>query len=623
MKIKIFILMFGILLFVNMISAVECDANLNNSNGYAAGSCTVSSSLTFNGTYNININGSASLGAIQINANNIILDCNRTVIYGNWSAINNLMIGVYINTKRNATIQNCNFSNYNYAIRNRLSNDSFIINTTFYNNRMGIYIDVNNTNMTYNNNLFNNNSYAGIWIQGFSSSFLNITNNIFYSYQDGVREENTNSQASNVNIINNTFYQNTTTDNLRPAIIQTGGSIWNINNNKVYGTKTAFKYGIDVRGANSIARNNYVYLAQYGLSCTDCNNFTMINNTIDFCDESLILNGKNIYVYNNTFKNMTNNVDGYNLGINIYNSSNVIVDRNNFSEIATAGINSQGSINVTITNNIIDLIPLSSRSLYLASDGNEPRCAIQFLIYYKGFIPTAIQTNGNTNVTVTGNIFDIDTPCLLRTENITNLNTDLTLYKAGISFIAPTLFSGLREWYLPTSWLNLSRYSPSQGIRIDMKSNLGSNSKYINYTMTSNWLYLANENSTTAMNITLSLNNNQVNFSNGTSLNNQNGIFNNILGSNEWVYIYNYNPIETPARTSCNNLLFYFVGYVSLIGLIGVVVFLGIIIMLLFGIISTEPFKNYGILFAVTTVLLLGVLVIVGIVIINAMCLIM
>ena len=54
---------------MGMVSAVECNADLSQ----GGNSCTVSSSLTLNGSYIINMNGT---NAIIINAHNIILDFN-------------------------------------------------------------------------------------------------------------------------------------------------------------------------------------------------------------------------------------------------------------------------------------------------------------------------------------------------------------------------------------------------------------------------------------------------------------------------------------------------------------------------------------------------------------------
>src|SRR3990170_1836644 len=60
---------------------VECNADLSQ----GGNSCTVSSSLTLNGSYVINMNGTSS-GAITISGSNLIFDCNGTTIYGNNTA---------------------------------------------------------------------------------------------------------------------------------------------------------------------------------------------------------------------------------------------------------------------------------------------------------------------------------------------------------------------------------------------------------------------------------------------------------------------------------------------------------------------------------------------------------
>jgi len=281
------LLMILIYLAPSLVSAVECNADLSN----AGNSCTVSSSLTLNGTYSVNINGSSSsVGAIQINGNNINFNCNQTEIYGNWSnSGNNGFIGIYINLKNNVTIQNCIVKDYNYGIRQRLSNNTYIYYSNFTENRMGTYLSLNNTNSTYSGNLFYNNSYAGIWIQDFLGNKMLVYNNTFYDPADGIREESTDSNFSDVNITNNIFYQNFTSTNIRGAITYIGGYDWKVNNNIIYGSKTTFSYGIDARGKNSSFDSNIIKNTQYGLSLTDAYNMTLTNNNISENDDPLIL----------------------------------------------------------------------------------------------------------------------------------------------------------------------------------------------------------------------------------------------------------------------------------------------------------------------------------------------
>ena len=65
---------------VGTVSAVECNEDLSQ----GGDSCTVSSSLTLNGSYTLNRNlSTSSTYALQIITSNLILDCNNTRIYGN------------------------------------------------------------------------------------------------------------------------------------------------------------------------------------------------------------------------------------------------------------------------------------------------------------------------------------------------------------------------------------------------------------------------------------------------------------------------------------------------------------------------------------------------------------
>jgi parallel beta-helix repeat protein len=487
-------------------SGTECNADLTQ----GGNQCTVSASLNMNGTYSVNMNGSTS-GALRITASNLILDCNRTTIFANYTGgtIDSGNFGIYVNTGlRNITVQNCKINNFGRAFYLNNATGNIVYNTINY-SYMGIHMSGLgfHSGSNISNNIFVNQSYASFYITSSSiNSTCNFANNTLYSYYDGVREDNGVSSASAyIAVWKNTFYKFT----VRPSISSSPNSTyWNIYNNTIIGSGIVYEEAITQRGSHHTISYNNVSNTQYNIMVKPCSDCTVNNNLIFGGDEGIVaMNSNWIYIYNNTISNMTSDVDGYNIGMNIYNSSNVFIQQNNMSEIATRGINMQGSINVSSSGNTYDFIPLSLRPNYKSNDGNDIRCAISVVKYYKGFIPTQMQIQGNDNISITGETFDSDTPCYLLTENVTNLQTDLTAYKSGVSFTAPTLFSGLREWYMPSGWKNLSRYSPIQGVRTDIRSNLGGATKYINYSMTPDYLYLGNENATTALSATFLLSN--------------------------------------------------------------------------------------------------------------------
>ena len=58
------------------------------------------------------INDTTNDGAVIINASNVILDCNNSILIGDGSGY-----GIYISGEENNTIKNCNVQNYENGIR--------------------------------------------------------------------------------------------------------------------------------------------------------------------------------------------------------------------------------------------------------------------------------------------------------------------------------------------------------------------------------------------------------------------------------------------------------------------------------------------------------------------------
>lgn len=500
------------------------------------------------GSYNLN---GSTTGAIQIGADDIVLDCNRTEIYGNWSATgNNEYIGINVNTKGNITIKNCTLKDYNYGLKLRNAN-GIIENCNFTGNRMGIYLSTGgfsqNSNIT--NNTFYNNSYGGIWFYSSSQGDLNIKNNTFYSWERGIMEEPTISNAQNITIENNTFYQY----DVHAQITQNAGDNWNISSNTIYGSGLVYAYGMILKGDNNSIKYNWIDHTQYNVR-VEGYNITIENNTFINGDQgSSIHHADLVYFYNNTIKNMTQNYDSYNVGIKIFNSTNVYVRWNNWTEIAITGILSQGNTNLTISDNWFDFISISERPNYLAGDGYEPRCAIQSTKRYKGYAGLF----GNENLTVKDNTFDSDTPCYLHLENETTLTHDLTNYWYR-SFKPNMSWVGKYEFYIPNAIQNLSRWTSSQLTRFDMRISTGSgdSNKYISFKQDQNFSYYENINTTTTFQLNLyNLTDDVIVFDNGTRIYSRTAgnQINITLIPSQYAYVYNDSlgptiSLESPAN---------------------------------------------------------------------------
>jgi len=274
------------------------------------------------GTYYLN---GSDTGAIDINANDITLDCNGATIIGNWSETgNNQYYGIYVNNQNNFTINNCTIKNFDRGLYLGFATNGTINNSNFTDNRMGIHISRFSQQSEITNNLFYNNSYSGIWFYNPAlTNGLLISNNTFYDWGGGIGEESTLTKATNLTIYNNIFYQNTTTGG---AITQHNGSNWIIDSNTIYGSNELFSRNIRIAGDNNIIKNNWMDKSQYNIwiatsgSSIPYNN-SIINNTILNSDQGSSLGfvgGDLVYFLNNTIINMTNsNMDGYGVGLKV------------------------------------------------------------------------------------------------------------------------------------------------------------------------------------------------------------------------------------------------------------------------------------------------------------------
>lgn len=419
------------------------------------------------GSYNIN---ATTTGGLQINGDdNVDLDCNGAEIYGNWSATGNVNdVGIYINNAGNVTVRNCTIRDYNHGIYIDGSNGS-IIDNNISDNRMGIQLK--DTGLSYGgsviaNNTFHNNAYSGIWFYANNQADLLIESNNFTENPTSIREESTDADAQNITIKNNLHYQQTGgTGNF----VTCYGDYWTIDGNTLYGSDTIYGSHMYISCDHTVVKNNWMDNAQYNMNPIHVVNVTLLNNTVYNADQGSKIgsNATDIDVINNTFYNITNTgMDSYYLGLLITGdtTSNVLVQGNNFSNLATVGVFAQGVENVTVKDNTFDFLSLTERATESsANDGNEARCALMFTKRFKGYN----EKYGNTNLTVSGNTFDADTPCLLMAENLTTLSHDFSSYWYR-KFDTNLSFAGLFEFYMPNAMQNLSRYSPFQGVRNDI-----------------------------------------------------------------------------------------------------------------------------------------------------------
>ncbi|MEM4336935.1 MAG: right-handed parallel beta-helix repeat-containing protein [Candidatus Woesearchaeota archaeon] len=209
-----------------------------------------------------NISDNALDGYLKINASGIIVDCNNSLMVGDWSSV-----GFYVlSAAQNVLIKNCNMTNFTAAIFvgsfGTNAYNTTITNSSFYSNNVSIYYG-NKTNII-NNSFFDDIVSVQSFAEGYESF---IYNNYFFECSDVCIKD---SGFSN-EYINNTIE----TANVG---ISMQGSPLRQNNSKAYGNLiNNSMVGIEVVDANPHWYYN--------------NHAQIINNIIDNADYAIIING--------------------------------------------------------------------------------------------------------------------------------------------------------------------------------------------------------------------------------------------------------------------------------------------------------------------------------------------
>ncbi len=167
---------------------------VNNSGNYViTGNVTLCTD-----TYSLAVGSGA---ALEINASDVELDCNNSIITGG----GHNGFGVRAEHLENVNITNCEIKNYQKGITVRNVSRGYITNNEIHLDDAGIECDGNISNFTISNNEIYLTDGVGIGVMG--SSDNNITSNLIYSNKAGGLEINDNSD-DNI-FLNNTLYNNT------------------------------------------------------------------------------------------------------------------------------------------------------------------------------------------------------------------------------------------------------------------------------------------------------------------------------------------------------------------------------------------------------------------------------
>lgn len=265
---------------VGIMATVTCNQQISSST-------TVDNDLTCNGT------------ALNIVANNVVLDCQGHTLTGNTSRYGINITGTTASLRTNVTIKNCNVYNFSTGIYVVYGSKTYVTNNTAKysaSNADGIYAGYsNNSNISFNTII--NNYNRGLWLYNSHNSI--VTQNIIsYNDQVGLRLTGQNITVRNNTIQANTNYGVYSVDMLRSRITE--------NNILDQNTGTAdgiyFYQGSDSNNItnNSFSNNYYgAYLDCSGGNVNQYNN--VIGNTFSDTYRSLYSSGCSENVWKNIF----------------------------------------------------------------------------------------------------------------------------------------------------------------------------------------------------------------------------------------------------------------------------------------------------------------------------------
>ncbi|MFC1685908.1 LamG-like jellyroll fold domain-containing protein [Nanoarchaeota archaeon] len=205
-----------------------------------------------NTVYTLQNNITSSGTCIDIDANNITVDCQGYTITGSRVAGS---AGINVTSiKADATIKNCKIINFSSGIFFTSSNeDAVVLNNTLYDNDDGIYLGPSVTSSFVTSNTLQNNSERGIVIDGYAN---NISRNILEGQELIVVLSSSNQnyfEHNRLSVLENTTY-------IRVAI----GSDTKFANTTFREGSTDLRYPQEIRiqSAGTVVNNSHLNLTQ-------------------------------------------------------------------------------------------------------------------------------------------------------------------------------------------------------------------------------------------------------------------------------------------------------------------------------------------------------------------------
>jgi hypothetical protein len=516
-------------------SAVECNADLSQ----GGDSCTVSSSLTLNGSYVVNMNGTGA-GALIISAGSVTLDCNGTSLIGNNT---NGLFGIVMDGSYNSVVvKNCNLFNYSTGIKMKTGDYAVVQNNTITNSNVSIFYQTGSNDGQIINNRIIDTFRQGVSIS--NSQRENVSGNYFNNSGRLTLEDTMlnngllflDSSAGSENINNNFFYSCKSN-----YIMLYGNSQSNITNNYLEGIDAKINLGtyqgIYVRGNNhNIFMNNFTHFQYPIFIPTATINTSITFNNIYNNDIGSRLSGVNTNFSYNILMNNTLAYDSYCLGIKVINAINPIISYNNITEITKTGILFQNVTGGFHYNNFYSFVSLNNLFNYNICGSNEIPSAIRMTPLYSTYIGesiepaslslTTLQQYKTFNLTSYGNTFDSNVPVYYYTSGGSGLNiTDIP--SSWYRSFNTVLLENRNQVYINNLFDNITTSSGSvfsntliSGYRYYSSGGI----PFFNYTVFKSYSYFININSSTSeqrslYNLTSALLTNGSSICNGSSSN--------------------------------------------------------------------------------------------------------
>ena len=445
-----------------------------DSHGTAVGPDNVSvyqcGNINQSGTYSMNqsLNGSTvvpgSNGCIEIQSDNVVLNCSGKYIRNNTV----LVPGIYVDSFSNITVKNCNatMSANSYGMEFLSMDSSLIANNTASGNSYGMYLNII-SNSVIANNTATNNSVQGIHIATCTNnSIINNTaiNNTYGVYLD---------TCTNNNLTNNTARNNTQAG---ISLLNSPYSILmgnNASNNSIVGIKSYSSSNssfinntgrfdwevIDIYSSeNNTVSNNTASNSTYGIYLEKVLYSIVANNTL-YNDSSA-----GIYVYGSSGNNMTNNTASLNnIGIIVVsegatNAENNTV-ANNTANNNSVGISVQAGFYNTVANNTANN---NSNTGIMVDTGGSRNYVINNIANNNSvagiYVSSGTENNTILNNTLINNYYGIDVDSVANnnnfTDNTVNSSTSYGVYvyvSMNNAFVRNTIAKGATGVRLTTS----------------------------------------------------------------------------------------------------------------------------------------------------------------------------